>query len=222
MNNEIKFCEGIYISKGKDSKQFTDDGKVIVFPEEEVKNIKDNDSNKNKLFNTDKKSPYIYKNTGELIQILECEFIEYQEEVCLLKKANDDMLKFDPIDYDLIQARDDNLQIINKRINQLRELQLKLKEFCPTHPFVIKDIFEIISLIESASGNPEQVIYQILNHQGDKTSEIDDLAESLQNLDRDNSHDINNTNTLNTASHINNINADNKNNNPEIIKEIEL
>jgi len=183
--NEVKIGDGIYISKGKDAKQFTDDGKVINFPESDTRiSSSSNDAAESKSSCCDKIKPssdsngstnekplYIYKNTGELIQILECEFIEFQEEICLLKKANEDMLEYDAHDYDLIQAREDNLKIINKRINQLRDLQRKLKEFCPTHPFVLKDVFDIIAIIENNRENPEQGLYQILQSNQNKNSE---------------------------------------------------
>lgn len=244
MNNEIKFSDGIYISKGIDAKQFTDDGKVLNFPEEKDKNkncsinpakIINNDCNTTNPYDLNTKKPsYIYRNTGELIQILECEFIEFQEEICLLKKANEDMMDFDAHDYDLIQAREDNLKIINKRINQLRDLQNKLKEFCPTHPFVLKDVFDIISLIENNRENPEDVLHQILasNSKVDKVSINENLEiEENKNTEIEENRNVNQLNpneeiTGNIRIHnqISNSrdNRDKENTKQGIIQEIDL
>jgi hypothetical protein len=167
MNQEIKVSDGIYITKpSKDSKQITNEGKILssITKEDNSSNINNNNYIDCYLKTMEEKKPnYIYKNTSELIQILECEFIEYQEEVCLLKKSNEEMLEFDPNDYDLIQAREDNLVLINKRLEQLIVLQNKLREHCPTHPFVLKNVFDIISLIEESQNNPEMTIRKILN-----------------------------------------------------------
>ncbi len=230
MNNEIKLKDGIYISKGKDSKQFTDDGKVLIFPDASLdtsNNPVSNNKNDNSLpVNIDdlnKKPIYMYKNTSELIQILECEFIEFQEEICLLKRSNNDMIEFDPDDYDLIQAREDNLKLINKRLNQLRELQNKLKQFCPTHPFVLKDVFEIISLIENNIENPEYALHQILNEKERKIEE--DKNDYFDNEDRNNN--LNNEITGNVPSVLNinqrgNQEGINDNKREEILQEIDL
>jgi len=235
MNNEIKFGDGIYISKGKDAKQFTDEGKVIIFPENNSDNLQNSSSNTNKDYinyrdscdttnpnEFTKKPSYIYKNTAELIQILECEFIEFQEEICLLKKANEDMLEFDPHDYDLIQAREDNLKIINKRLGQLRDLQNRLKEFCPTHPFVLKDVWEIISLIENNSENPDQVLYQILNEKDKKIEENKDnkTEENQKYISNLNEEITGNVQFINNSQNLNErIGEKSK---QEIIKEIDL
>ena len=91
------------------------------------------------------------------------------------------MLEYDPNDYDLIQAREDNLNIINKRIEILSNLQNKLKNLCPSHPFVVKDIFEILSLIENNMDNPEKIINSILTENKPKMTEEETKQNSNQN-----------------------------------------
>jgi hypothetical protein len=112
LGKEEKIADGIYITK---------------FNKDADKNIK---------------PQYVYKTTTELIKLLEGEFEEIIMEIELLYNANEEMLEFDPKDYDLIQAREDNLVIINKRIERLNGIQNELRNICPTNPIVNINVFD--------------------------------------------------------------------------------
>ena len=73
---------------------------------------------------------------------LEVEFEEYLNEIELLYNANEEMLEFDRNDYDLMQAREDNIILINKRIIQIKEIQDELRSICPTNPLVNFNVYE--------------------------------------------------------------------------------
>ena len=78
--------------------------------------------------------------------ILETEFEEIQKEVILLYDSNEEMEKLDPTDYDLVEARQENLEIINnKKILRMKDLQEELRKYCPTNPLVTKNVFDYFS-----------------------------------------------------------------------------
>ena len=114
MNSEEKIADGIYITKPK--------------PKNDERKINDR--------------KFVYRSTSELIAILEIEIEEYLREIEQLYNANEEMLEFDPNDYDLIQARGDNIVLINKRIMQIKNIQNELKVLCPTNPLVNLNIYE--------------------------------------------------------------------------------
>jgi hypothetical protein len=122
MYKEEKIADGIYITK------FNKEGN-------NTHGITGNNT-------TQHKQNYVYTTTSELIKILEGEFEEILAEIELLYNANEEMLEFDPNDYDLIQARDDNLVIITKRIEKLKEIQNQLRGICPTNPIVNMDVYD--------------------------------------------------------------------------------
>lgn len=119
---EQKVAEGIYITKCKNENKTT--------TKEESK----------------EKPKYFFKSTAELINILETEFEEIGNQIEMLYDANEQMQDFDPNDYDLIEARQENLVIINKKLARLKEIQDELKMHCPTNPLVLKDLFEYFSI----------------------------------------------------------------------------
>lgn len=87
----------------------------------------------------------IYNNTGELISLYESEFSEYARQIKNMFTANEEMLKYDPKDYDLIQAREENLILINQKIGKMQKIQNEIKSLCPRHPIVEVNIFESFS-----------------------------------------------------------------------------
>ena len=119
LSNETKFCDGIYLTK--------------------INNNKEHDNN----FINVEGEKFIYHNTEELLTILETEFNEFGEIVQKLFESNEEMLKFDPNDYDLIQARQENLEIIQIKLKSMKDIQNKVKNICPNHPIVNVDIFSL-------------------------------------------------------------------------------
>jgi len=88
---EEKIADGIYITKRVSKKN----------EPEKQKGIEDN---------------FVFTNTGELIALLENQLEEYFKQCKDLYEANEVMLQFDPKDYDLIEAREDELVIINRKL----------------------------------------------------------------------------------------------------------
>jgi hypothetical protein len=91
-----------------------------------------------------KEQRYVYRSTAELINILENDFEEIAAQIKMLYEANEEMLEFDPNDLDLLDARQENLEIINRKLIRLKEIQLELKKFCPTNPLLSQDIFDYL------------------------------------------------------------------------------
>jgi hypothetical protein len=123
---EEKIADGIYITKPTNSNSI---------PNQQTDTTASNLPEK-------RERKYVYRNTGELISILENEFEEIEKEVEMLYNANEEMLQYDPKDYDLIEARQENLVIINRKIMILKEIQDDLRLHCPTHPMVIRNVFD--------------------------------------------------------------------------------
>jgi hypothetical protein len=133
---EEKVAEGIYITKPKNMSQNNQNNQVVI-------NQKAHEKKSDNINTSDKPSnKYVYKSTAELINLLENDFESIVSQVQMLYEANEEMLKFDPNDYDLIEARQENLEIINKKILRLKEIQEELKKFCPTNPLVLKDVYD--------------------------------------------------------------------------------
>jgi hypothetical protein len=149
---EEKVAEGIYITKP-------------MIKLEKKNSIKDN------------MSKYIFRSTAELINILESEFEHSLAEVKLLQDANEEMMQFDANDYDLIQAREDNLVIINKRIIRMKDIQEELRKLCPTNPIVIKDVFEFIKDLNEAEDGNKKISEEITSNT--TQSEVDKLVTSI-------------------------------------------
>jgi len=105
---EEKIADGIYITRKGQNKKVDE------------KNIKD--------------SNFVYSNAGEYITLLESQLEEYFKQTKDLFEANEAMWKFDPKDYDLIDAREENLLVINKNMKRMQEIQEELKKLCPTNP----------------------------------------------------------------------------------------
>jgi hypothetical protein len=138
MYSEQKIADGIYITKAK--------------PQNDERKINER--------------KFVYRSTAELIAILEAEFEEYLREIEMLYNANEEMLEFDPHDYDLIQAREDNLILINKRLIQLQDIQNELKIICPTNPLVGMNVYDHVlkdeKKEEEVESNQKQVEDEII------------------------------------------------------------
>ena len=139
---EIKVMDGVYIWK----------------PEKSVTNTQNNnkkDSNTQSSSNeklvqgkkdTIGENKYLIHGKDEMVKIYEVEFEELGDKVQSLFQSNEDMLEFDPHDYDLIQAREENLQLIDKKLEEMIKIQEKMKEICDYHPIVNVDIFDYFGI----------------------------------------------------------------------------
>lgn len=142
---------------------------------------------------------YIYKNSFELQVLLEKEFEEIMSEVRLIYDNNQEMMAYDPNDYDLLQAIEDNLVIINKRLVILKQIQSKLKQFAPNSVFTEIDIMKVF---DDNGVHIESYISSIIN---EKVNDIN-LNEKDKNIKQ-----INPTNTIsNPITNITNISIENK------------
>jgi hypothetical protein len=134
------------------------DGVYIWKPEKSVNNTQNNNKNDNntqsssneKLVQGTKskigENKYLCHGKDEMVKIYEIEFEELGDKVQSLFQSNEDMLEFDPHDYDLIQAREENLQLIDKKLEEMIKIQEKMKEICDYHPIVNVDIFDYFGI----------------------------------------------------------------------------
>jgi len=75
-------------------------------------------------------------------------FFLLEFEVKNLFEANEEMLKWDPNDYDLIEARQENLVFINKKLARMKEIQSELTQLCPTNPICKVNVFDFFGKSE--------------------------------------------------------------------------
>ena len=174
--------------------------------------------NKNSLLENSKtiqigELKYIYHNSAELISIYENEFYELGEIIKSLFETNEEMLNYDPNDYDLIQARLENVESINKKIYKMIDIQNKIKVLCNNHPILNLNVMEIFGKINNENNNENN------------KNEINNNENNNNNNNNDNNN-IENMNIENINDNNNNENNNNENNkfksDEEIIKELEL
>ena len=208
---EIKVMEGVYI--WKQEKNINNDGNKTT----NTNQTQNADINNNFILNKSSigENEYLCHGKDELIKIYEIEFEELGNRVLSLFQSNEDMMEFDPNDYDLIQAREENLELIDKKLAEIVKIQSKMKEICSYHPIVNLDIFEYFGIGKKPLSNKEE--------------NKDNLEIKKENLiEIEQKDDINkndNNNILNNENHNKEENSDKKNkneNNNDIITEIEL
>jgi hypothetical protein len=134
---EEKILEGVYITRNPKSNEGTILNNQSTLDKEGHKNIPN-------------QCKYVYRSTAELIAILENDFEQNFKEIQMLYQANEDMMEYDPLDYDLIEAREENLEIINKKLKTLIDIQAELRTHCPTNPLVTKNIFDFFKEINGS------------------------------------------------------------------------
>ena len=151
---EIKVMEGVYIWKPEKKSNNNDSNN------DPNKKQQQNYDNKNIEFIGNKSSigenEYLCHGKDELIKIYEIEFEELGNRVLALFQSNEDMMEFDPNDYDLIQAREENLELIDKKLAEIIKIQKKMKEICSFHPIVEVDIFEYFGIGKSTLKSKEE------------------------------------------------------------------
>ena len=150
---EIKVMEGVYIWKPEKKSNNNDSNN------DPNKKQQQNYDNKNNEFIGNKSSigenEYLCHGKDELIKIYEIEFEELGNRILALFQSNEDMMEFDPNDYDLIQAREENLELIDKKLAEIVKIQKKMKEICEIHPIVNVDIFDYFGIGQSTNKDKE-------------------------------------------------------------------
>ena len=210
---EIKVMEGVYIWKPE---------------KKQSNNNSQNNNNSNLTKNCDNtynlmgnkssigENDYLCHGKDELIKIYEIEFEEIGNRILALFQSNEDMMEFDPNDYDLIQAREENLELIDKKIAEIVKIQEKMKEICAIHPIVNVDIFEYFGIGKSSNKEKEQ-------KNGDIDKKEENLIEVNQKEDNKIENNIINNRNEKNPENENQISSNDKNvNNNDIITEIEL
>ena len=209
---EIKVMEGVYIWKPE--KNINNDGNKNT----NTNSNQNADINNNYFVNKSSigENEYLCHGKDELIKIYEIEFEELGNRVLSLFQSNEDMMEFDPNDYDLIQAREENLELIDKKLAEIVKIQSKMKEICSYHPIVNLDIFEYFGIGKKPLNNKEE-------NKDNLEIKKETLIEINQKEDNDKNEDNNiiiNKNNDNKEENSNKKNEIGNDNN--IITEIEL
>ena len=219
---EIKIMEGVYIWKPEKKTNNDNKNNNIQNNNESHKNNESkNNNNINLIGNKSSigQNEYLCQGKDELIKIYEIEFEELGNKVLSLFQSNEDMMEYDPNDYDLIQAVQENLELIDKKLADIVKIQENMKQVCSYHPIVTVDIFEYFGIGKKSKEKDENK----MNVENKK----DDLVE-VNNQDKNNKIEnkinniTNNENTIKEENNIQNIPKDKIENDNEIITEIEL
>ena len=177
---EIKIMDGVYLWKNTANNNHKQENN------KQTKTL----NNKNTTTTTLGKNDYICNSKEELVKIYETEFEELGERVQALFQSNEEMLAYDPHDYDLMQAREENLEIIDKKLSDIIQIQKNMKAICPHHPLINIDIFEYFGIGKSIDGKKSENNFMNKNNNGvrssdkDKNEKIDDKnTQKMENTD---------------------------------------
>ena len=141
MYAEEKISDGIYITKPIK----TDKQNLELKNNLEINKLLNSEFKENTVIKNDNDEKYLCKSNGQLIDIYEIDFNQLEYEVKNMYKANEEMQEYDPEDYDLIEARQENLEIIFKKLNRMKEIQAELNLLCPSNPICGVNIFDSFS-----------------------------------------------------------------------------
>ena len=206
---EIKVMEGVYIWKPETK------------PDKNSQNNNTNQSSNSNNNLSGKKTTigennYLCHGSDELVRIYEIEFEEIGNKIQSLFQSNEDMMEFDPHDYDLIQAREENLELIDKKIEEMIIIQKKMKDICGYHPIVDVDIFEYFGI--GSKTKIENKDTKNNNEKKDENLENEEDNKNGANINSINTFEDNKDNKQNNPNSQGSQNEDNK----DIITEIEL
>ena len=169
---EIKIMDGVYIWKP----ELKTENNCSNNESNKSSNNNNNNNNNNNDLNYKKASigenNYLCHGVDDLIKIYEIEFEEIGNKIQSLFQSNEDMLEFDPHDYDLIQAREENLQIIDKKLEEIMVIQKKMKTICEKHPIVEVDIFDYFGIGKNMKDDNKDIKKE--NKDNSKTMEKED------------------------------------------------
>ena len=215
---EIKVMEGVYIWKPEKAQDNNNSPSSSNNDKTNNKNINDYNIKLNANKSSIGQNEYLCHGKDELIKIYEIEFEELGNRVQALFQSNEDMLEFDPHDYDLIQAREENLELIDKKIDEMIKIQQKMKEVCDYHPMVNVDIFEYFG-IGTKNGNKDENKINIDKKEG----ELIEVKEEFIKIENKINNNINENKDQNNEINTNENTQKNKTESGnDIVTEIEL
>ena len=215
---EIKVMEGVYIWKPEKAQDNNNSPSSSNNDKTNNKNINDYNIKLNANKSSIGQNEYLCHGKDELIKIYEIEFEELGNRVQALFQSNEDMLEFDPHDYDLIQAREENLELIDKKIDEMIKIQQKMKEVCDYHPMVNVDIFEYFGIGTKNSNKDENKI-----NKDKKEGELIEVKEEFIKIENKINNNINENKDQNNEINTNENTQKNKTESGnDIVTEIEL
>ena len=215
---EIKVMEGVYICKPEKAQDNNNSPSSSNNDKTNNKNINDYNIKLNANKSSIGQNEYLCHGKDELIKIYEIEFEELGNRVQALFQSNEDMLEFDPHDYDLIQAREENLELIDKKIDEMIKIQQKMKEVCDYHPMVNVDIFEYFGIGTKNSNKDENKI-----NIDKKEGELIEVKEEFIKIENKINNNINENKDQNNEINTNENTQKNKTESGnDIVTEIEL
>ena len=221
---EIKVMDGVYIWKpekksNNNTNNDTNNNINNNSTNNTNKNLEKKDVNNNYYLGTKSsigENEYLCHGKDELIRIYEIEFEELGNNVLSLFQSNEDMMEFDPNDYDLIQAREENLELIDKKLAEIVKIQQKMKEICEIHPLVSVDIFEYFGIGKSSKDN------EVNKNEIENKKDLIEVNGEENKKINNNINNINNNENNKEDNSINNISENKIQNDNNIITELEL
>ena len=213
---EIKVMDGVYIWKPE--KKIENNSSNNMPNQSNQSNQTSNNNNNNLIAKKTSigENNYLCHGEDELIKIYEIEFEEIGNKIQSLFQSNEDMLEFDPHDYDLIQAREENLQIIDKKLEEIIKIQKKMKSICEKHPIVEVDIFEYFGIVKSNKGDNTDKDKKDENKNNSPMNKENIIENNIYSLkDKENNKEKNNINENNEKNNKTQMNDN-------IITEIEI
>lgn len=89
----------------------------------------------------------------KIIKVLELEYDYLEKQQMAIFYSNEEMLKFDPNDSDLIEARAENMKFIDKNIKRMKQIQKELLSLDKDHYIMGKNLFSCFGVVDKKIDN---------------------------------------------------------------------
>jgi hypothetical protein len=93
----------------------------------------------------------------KIIKMLEIEYDYIEKQQMAMFYSNEEMLKYDPNDIDLIDARAENIKLIEKNIIRMHKIKSDILELDRDHYIINKNIFSFETKLNLFSNNFDNV-----------------------------------------------------------------
>jgi hypothetical protein len=112
----------------------------------------------------------------KIVKLLEIEYDFLEKQQSAMFYSNEEMLKFDPSDIDIIEARSENVKIMCKNMERMMKIKNDLLGLDREHYIAGKDLYEFrnckIEKYEEKVGSVERIIIKDMDDESKGDEEI--------------------------------------------------
>jgi hypothetical protein len=119
-----------------------------------------------------------YDSKEKIIKLLEIEYTELEQQQMAMYFSNEEMLNYDPNDLDIIEARAENIKIMEKNIQRMQKIKEDLLKLDRDHYINGKNVFDCFNFKPEKNDTIENKI----DNEGDKM-DVDDEEKIITEID---------------------------------------